>query len=187
MKPMEKEEREIPFNYFLIMFNKEIYKRIVEVCSMEMADEDDIYFLTSEEQLEIFNASFYEILDMYLSLTDNKEIVARPENPIDLCNLIFSDIEETPYKHSLLISLQFIVNRYLEILGKGNPTIMSSNDEQEKSLRVVYDRSQRINTFDSTNMSLEEQTDIMVKVLKNTIENNMKLMPFVRYESRTDI
>lgn len=185
---MEQIKEEIPFNYFLLMFDKELHKRVVEICSSNQEDEDDIYFLTNEEQLQVFNSSFYEILVNYLTLTDNKEITVLPENPIDLCSLILNDIAENPYSESLLMSLQFIVARYLEILGKGYPIIRFSNDdEKEKLFRVVYDRRQRIDTFDSTNMSLEEQTDIMVKVLKNTIEDNMKLMPFVRYETRTDI
>lgn len=185
---MEQVKEEIPFNYFLLMFNKELHKRVVEICSSKQEDEDDIYFLNNEEQIQVFNSSFYEILVNYLSLTDNKEITVLPENPIDLCSLILSDIAENPYSESLLISVQFIVARYLEILGKGFPTLGSKEREnEEKSFSVIYDRSQRINTFDSTNMSLEEQDDIMLKVLKNTINNKVELMPSVRYISRTDI
>lgn len=111
-----------------------------------------------------------------------------PKNPIDLSSLILNDLTEGPYQHSFLMSLQCIIQSYLDVLGKGFPTLGSKDrEDEEKSFRVVYDRRQRINTFDSTNMSLEEQTDIMIKVLKNTIEDNMKLMPFVRYETRTDI
>lgn len=184
---MEQVKEEVP-DYFLRMFEQEIYNRTREICSSKQEDEDDFYLLTDEEQLQVFVRSFYDILVKYLLLTDNKEITVRPENPIELFGLILSINEDNPYRKSLLESVQHIIARYLEILGKGYPTIMFSNDdEKEKSFRVVYDRRQRINTFDSTNMSLEEQTDIMVKVLKNTIEDNMKLMPFVRYETRTDI
>lgn len=185
---MKEVKKEVSFDYFLRMFNKELHKRVVEICSSKQEDEDDIYFLTNEEQMQVFNSSFYEVLVNYLSLTDNKEITVLPESPIDLCSLIVNDITKNSYSESLLMAVQLIIARYLETLGKGYPTIRCSNDdEKEKSFRVVYDRRQRINTFDSTNMSLEEQTDMMVKVLKNTIEDNMKLMPFVRYETRTDI
>lgn len=185
---LEKIEGEIPFNYFLLMFEKEIYKKSSKICSTKIADDDDLYILTKEEQYQVFESSFYEILIKYLKLTDNKEIIVFPENSIDLCKLILSDLENGPYTYSLLTSLQHIIARYLEVLGKGCPTIMFDNDDKkEKSFRVVYDKSQRINTFDSTNMSLEEQTDMMIKVLKNTMENNIELMPYARYESRTDI
>lgn len=190
---MKEVKEEVPFNYFFIMFEQEIQKRTrkkneEKLLEDEELDEDDIYILSKEEQLQICKESFYEILISYLSLTENDTITICPKEPLDLCNLILNNMEDNPYKESLLKSVQFIMARYLEMLGKGCPTIMFSNDDKkEKSFRVVYDRSQRINNFDSTNMSLEERTGMMVKVLRNTIENNMVLMPLVRYESRTDI
>lgn len=185
---MEQVKEEIPSDYFLRMFEQETYNRTRKICSSKQEDEDDFYLLTDEEQLQVFVSSFYDILVKYLLLTDNKEITARSEKPIELFDLILCINEDNPYRKSLLKSVQHIIVRYLEILGKGYPTIMFSNDdEKEKSFRVVYDRRQRINTFDSTNMSLEEQTDIMVRVLKNTMEDKIELMPSVRYITRTDI
>lgn len=185
---MEQMKYEIPFNYFLLMFNKEIYNRTNRVCYEMQEDDDDFYVLSNKEQLQIFNDSFYEILINYLALTDNQEIIVLPERPIDLCRLILSDLKETTYKQSLLMSLQFIVAKYLEKLDKGYPILMSSNDEEkEKSFKIVYDSKQKMNVFDSINMPLEEQTETMVQVLKLVMDNQKVDFPNVEKIIRTDI
>lgn len=176
---MEKED--IPFNYFLVMFNKNLHKRILD-------DEDIAIIMPQEEGIKILSKSFYEVLVMYLTLTDNNEFTILPAKSVDLLRLILSDITKNKYSESLLKSVQFIIAKYLEILGKGYPTIMSSDDKtEERVFKVIYNRNQRINTFDSTNMSLEEQDVVMTKILKNVLENKEELMPSVRFMSRTDI
>lgn len=193
------EKQNIPFNYFLIMFNKEVQKRTIEKFKSSISDDSEDYedydymhmasiYLKQEEKLEIYNASFYEILISYLSLSNNEEITMRPTKPLDLCSLILNNMENTPYNYSLLCSLQFIIAKYLELLGKGNPVLMSGeNPEKEKSFKVIYDSKHRINTFDSTNMTLEEQSDVMLKVLRNVTENKEEKIPYVNYVTRTDI
>lgn len=196
------EKQNIPFNYFLIMFNKEVQKRTIEKFKSSISDDSEDYedyedydymhmasiYLKEEENLEIYNASFYEILISYLTLSNNEEITMRPTKPLDLCSLILNNMENTPYNYSLLCSLQFIIAKYLELLGKGNPVLMSGeNPEKEKSFKVIYDSKHRINTFDSTNMTLEEQSDVMLKVLRNVTENKEEKIPYVNYVTRTDI
>ncbi len=172
--------QEIPFNYFLLMFNKEIYNRTNKICSLNQEFDDDFYILTEEEKIKVFNDSFYTILVKYLLLTNNQEIIVYPDGPLNLCNLILSDLKDTPYKESLLRSLQFIVVKYLELLGKGYPIISFSDDEdKEKVFKIVYDSKQRMNTFDSINMSLKEQTETMVQVLKFVMANKEVELPNV--------
>lgn len=179
---MEQINKEIPFNYFLLKFNQLIYEKA------DKKLEDDFYVLSDKEQLQIFNDSFFEILVNYLILTENNEIVVRPENPVDLCRLILSDLKDSPYKQSLLMSLQFIVARYLVLLGKGFPSIRFSEEEKsEKLFKIVYDSKQRMNTFDSINMPLEERTDTMVQVLKLVMDNKEIDLPNVEKIIRTDI
>ncbi len=58
---MEQVKEEISFNYFLLMFNKEIYNRTNRVRYEMQEDEDDFYVLSDKEQMQIFNDSFSEI------------------------------------------------------------------------------------------------------------------------------
>lgn len=179
---MEQVEEGIPFNYFLLKFNQLIYEKA------DKKLEDDFYVLSDKEQLQIFNDSFFEILVNYLVLTENNEIVVRPENPVDLCRLILSNLKDSPYKQSLLMSLQFIVARYLVLLGKGFPNPMHNDEEgKEKSFKIIYDSKERMNAFDSINMPLEEQTETMVQVLKLVMDNQEIDLPNVEKIVRTDI
>ncbi len=131
---------------------------------------------------------FLKFLVNYLVLTENNEIVIRPGNPVDLCRLILSDLKDTLYKESFLKSLQFIVNMYLDKLGKGCPALMNSDEkDKEKSFKIIYDSEQRMNTFDSINMPLEEQIETMVQVLKLVMDNQEIDLPNVEKIIRTDI
>ncbi|MGM9834730.1 MAG: hypothetical protein ACI31M_03025 [Bacilli bacterium] len=194
---MSKEEQNntITFNYFLHMFENEVLKRTKEICLKKETylEEDDIIYvaevlLTNEEKIRIYNESFYEILVNYLSLSENKELTIVPSNPITLCCLILNSLEDNKYKESFLLSVQFIIKRYLSLLDKGDPTLSSRDTkDKEKLFTITYDSNSRMNDFESNNMSLEEQDETMLKILKLSLEGKDINLPDIKIINRKDI
>lgn len=72
--------------------------------------------------------------------------------------------KENPHKESLLKSLQFIYQDYLNHLEIGYPSLWNSDDDQQDSyMEVTFNSQNKILAFNSVNMDLLEQTKTMTK------------------------
>lgn len=186
---MNKEQ--IPFNYFYKMFKEENHKILAANMKNRIAEDEDelydIFPISNEEKLKNYNESLWNVCANYISLANSKMAVF-PQDALDFANNIIDEIEESPYKESLLTSLQFIYQQILESLELGYPTLMLSDDGATPSYcEITLDSQYKIVNFDSINMDLLEQTKTMTKVL--TMEKNRQQgpIPKVGYRIRKDI
>lgn len=112
----------------------------------------------------------------------------KPNNSFEFVTMILDEIEENPYKQSLLKSLQFIYQDYLFILDMGSPTLRSlSDDLQDSYMEVTFDSQYKISDFETVNMNLLEQTKTMTKFF--IMQSNQQEGPLqkVKYRYRKDI
>ncbi len=112
--------------------------------------------------------SLYYVCTYYMTLSDS-EIKVLPKDSFELLECILEELEkrnDREYKNSFLFSLEFIYQKYLEILNVGRPTLTSEeNDNKDKFLKVTLDSKYKIMGFESVNMDLLEQVKIMKKLV----------------------
>ena len=192
---MEKDK--IKFNYFYIMFQDIVRKEIVELeknkigdTAYDLSEIFDFYSnnqLTKEEKLNLYNKGLFEVCSNYVSLS-NSIIDVYPNNSLEFVDLILDTIHENPYEESFLMSLQFIYNDYFGALGKGIPTLMSSEIEKEDSyFQITFDSPYKLNEFESVNMDMVEQNKIITNLLKLELNNQIGPVNKVKYYYRKDI
>lgn len=188
------ESGNVPFNYFYNIFQNEFRRLSLEKERMrigntadQLSDIFDFYTslaMSKEEKISIYNQILYDICINYVSIS-NSSIYVFPKEPLELIDLILNKIHENPYRESFLMSLQFIYQDYFNCLGKGSPTLMSSNDSSEnQSFQITLDYCNKISEFDSTNMDLVEQDKTMNKILFMELNNQVGPIPKVLYRIR---
>lgn len=190
-------EEEVEFNYFyncfIKMFHKEYkneYRKNIKYMETELMLMLSAQYFTKEKILEIYDKCLYDICTNYLSLSNSKMYVLA-NSPFELIVDILNEIEKNsynPYRESLLTSLQFIYQNYLECLEVGIPILFQSeNNQQESYMEITVDSNYRLSQFDFLNMSLLEQTKTMTHLVMMEKNKQIGPLPKVKYYYRKDI
>lgn len=190
---------EVELYYFYQIFRKYYENILKEKTNEKIALEKEEYrrellrmfpisHATKEEILKAYNDSLFYVCRHYISLSNSKT-ESFSNNPFELVTIILDKIEENPYKDSLLISLQFIYQRYFYSLELGNSMAITplNNDLQDSYMEVVWDSSYKIFGIKTVNMGLLEQTKIMTKFF--LLQKNQQQGPLqkVKYRYCKDI
>ena len=167
-------EDTLKFNYFFLKYKKRLLKKILELNPWD-------------ETEDILNEAIKETCLEFLTLSEI-QINVIPKDSIALVEEILENLKNGPYTESFLFSLQFIFQDYLESLNFGWPILLSSKDEKlAKTFLVVLNSQNKLNEFEAINMSLEEQTETMIKICKMALKNIQGPLPNVLYLKRNDI
>ena len=148
------------------------------------------YYSSSKEKLMACDKSLYYVCTYYMILSDS-EIKVLPKDSFELLECILEELEkrnDSEYKNSFLFSLEFIYQKYLEILNVGSPILSSEeNDNKEKFLKVTLDSKYKIMGFESVNMDLLEQVKIMNKLVVMEYNHQIGPQQKVKFLYRKDI
>lgn len=186
------------FNYFYKMFQKEFQKLAVEKERTKPEYEeyyeelflifDEIYSprLTSKEKIELMDKSLFEVCTNYVSLS-NVNIEVFPTTSFEFVSLILENREDNSYQESFLLSLQFIVQDYLQVLKKGRPMLFSSDYGTKSTFQITLDSQYQICQFDAQNMDLLEGDKTMLNILSLEKKGQIGPIPKVSYLYRKDI
>ena len=190
-------EKQIPFNYFYIMFQEQFRKKVFEFELNKIGDSANIINeifdinvatdIPNNERINIYNEILHEVCCNYVALS-NSSIDIFPSDSFQFVDLILENIHDNQYKDSFLLSLQFIYQEYFISLGHGYPILMScENDNVESLLNVTLNRYHQITQFESTNMNFIEQDKLLTKILIMEKEKQLGPIPKVFIHSRNDI
>lgn len=185
----------ISFRYFYDLFQEEFCKRINILKENRIGEEDELdscfpYFtniVSNEERLSIYDEILYEVCASYITLS-GFDLTIYPKTSFEFVSLLLNEIPVNPYYNSFLLSFQFIIQDYLECLGRGRPVLFSSQEEGVlPNLQITFDRRNQLTQFDAINLDLLEEDKILLKVL--TLEKNNQIGPIqnVSYRYRKDI
>lgn len=182
------ENKEISFNYFYIMFQKQLQNKYQEFYERRANRiKNNSISISTEDLIEYYNDALYEVCLNYIQLSNSK-IDIIPNDVFEFIHIILSDVNESKYTESFLISIQFIYQNYFEILGRISPVLMTSDDNNSIStMEIVLDSNNRILQFESKNMEMIEQDILMTKLLEMETNHKQGPLPKVLYKIRKDI
>ncbi len=189
----------VDFNYFYLMFLQKfqeyLFLNTKNKISIKDLEEESLfllsnYYSSSKEKLMACDKSLYYVCTYYMTLSDS-EIKVLPKDSFELLECILEELEkrnDSEYKNSFLFSLEFIYQKYLEILNVGSPILSSEeNDNKEKFLKVTLDLKYKIMGFESVNMDLLEQVKIMNKLVVMEYNHQIGPQQKVKFLYRKDI
>lgn len=190
----------VDFNYFYLMFLQKFQEYLFlntknKISIKDSEEEESLFFLSnyyssSKEKLMACDKSLYYVCTYYMTLSDS-EIKVLPKDSFELLECILEELEkrnDREYKNSFLFSLEFIYQKYLEILNVGSPILSSEeNDNKEKFLKVTLDSKYKIMGFESVNMDLLEQVKIMNKLVVMEYTHQIGPQQKVKFLYRKDI
>ena len=189
----------VDFNYFYLMFLQKfqeyLFLNTKNKISIKDLEEESLsllsnYYSSSKEKLMACDKSLYYVCTYYMILSDS-EIKVLPKDSFELLECILEELEkrnDSEYKNSFLFSLEFIYQKYLEILNVGSPILSSEeNDNKEKFLKVTLDSKYKIMGFESVNMDLLEQVKIMNKLVVMEYNHQIGPQQKVKFLYRKDI
>lgn len=190
----------VDFNYFYLMFLQKFQEYLFlntknKISIKDSEEEESLFFLSnyyssSKEKLMACDKSLYYVCTYYMTLSDS-EIKVLPKDSFELLECILEELEkrnDREYKNSFLFSLEFIYQKYLEILNVGSPILSSEeNDNKEKLLKVTLDSKYKIMGFESVNMDLLEQVKIMNKLVVMEYNHQIGPQQKVKFLYRKDI
>lgn len=190
----------VDFNYFYLMFLQKFQEYLFlntknKISIKDLEEEESLFFLSnyyssSKEKLMACDKSLYYVCTYYMTLSDS-EIKVLPKDSFELLECILEELEkrnDREYKNSFLFSLEFIYQKYLEILNVGSPILSSEeNDNKEKFLKVTLDLKYKIMGFESVNMDLLEQVKIMNKLVVMEYNHQIGPQQKVKFLYRKDI
>lgn len=110
-----------------------------------------------------------------------------PTTSFEFVSLILANKEENSYQESFLLSLQFIVQDYLQVLKKRRPMLFSSDYGTKSTFQVTLDSQCQICQFDAQNMDLLEQDKTMLNILFLEKKKQIGPIPKVSYLYRKNI
>ena len=169
----------VDFNYFYLMFLQKfqeyLFLNTKNKISIKDLEEESLfllsnYYSSSKEKLMACDKSLYYVCTYYMTLSDS-EIKVLPKDSFELLECILEELEkrnDSEYKNSFLFSLEFIYQKYLEILNVGSP-ILSSEEN------------------DNVNMVLLEQLKIMNKLVVMEYNHQIGPQQKVKFLYRKDI
>ena len=205
------EYKEIPFNYFLRIFQEKCQKKNLELEMNRIGELDELDFLfdvlygthiSRENQLPIYKDALYDTCLYYLSLS-NIEINVLPQNVFELIDIILNDLDNdlekeiflqedqmNTCKASFLYSLQFIYQNFWDCLGFGSPMILTSlNPEPEElpTFEITFSSRIEILNCEAIKINLIDQNKILNKIISMECNHQIGPVPQVRIRIRKDI
>lgn len=191
------QNNKIKHNYFYTMFQDIVRNEIIELernrigeTAYNLSEIFDFYTnnkISKEDKINLYNKSLFDVCTNYVSLS-NSSIDIYPNDSLEFIELILGNIHDNPYKESFLMSLQFIYNDYLGTLGKGIPTLISSESDNENSyFKITLNSRYKLNEFEAVNMDMLEEDEIITNILKLELNNQIGPVNKVKYIIRKDI
>lgn len=205
------EYKEIPFNYFIQIFQEKCQKKYLELEKNRIGELDELYFLfdvlngeniPQEEKILIYKDALYDTCLYYLSLS-NTDINVMPQNVLELVDLILNLLQDDPEKElflqeeqmntcnaSFLYSLQYIYQYFFDCLGFGHPmltTHLDAKPEDLPALEITLSSRNEILNCESVKMDLIEQDKILTKIISMECNHQLGPIPQVRMRIRKDI
>lgn len=184
-------KQEIPFNYFYTIFKEKACPLLIQKeledkeFDLEIYETFDAFVcnqVSNENKLLIYDHALHDTCLDYLSYSDSS-IDIIPKSSWEFLDLILHNLENNNYKKSFLDSVLFICVDYLNCLGKGNPLIWSSEDEDLSPTAILeMNDKNEMTDFKSINLKLLDQVKILVRIV--TMEANKQLSP---YDKRVQI
>lgn len=205
------EQKKVHLNYFQMLFRKEFNKLGESFIETKfgfyqlsaLTRRTDIYasFPYTKKRIEFYNVALAQMGEIYCKLTNTE--IEHPEvwNPFGYIEQILGTISDAiypgeipdnkkvSYQESFVWSLEMICAEYFWYLKKGNITLSSSSDEEDKKerLEVTLNTYNEMTECRAVNMDMKESAQTLLRVLKLEKENQQGPVQNVTYKYTKNI